>query len=115
MDVKDADNKRRLFWAVYAFDKNICLLLGRASHIQDFEIDTEYPTASSDPLLRAWDESFILGIKLASVQGQIYTSLYSAAGMKRPFSDRSADIERLATVLEQWRIDLKGVSQSYLS
>lgn len=85
-------------------------MLGRASRIQDFDIDAGYPEASSDPTLRPWDESFILGIKLASLQGQIYTALYSATGLKKSLSERSADISRLSSLLEQWRIELEEVN-----
>ncbi|KAJ9267954.1 transcriptional regulator family: Fungal Specific TF [Paecilomyces variotii] len=109
---ESSDNIRRLFWTVYAFDKNISLLLGRASRIQDFDIDAGYPEASSDPTLRPWDESFILGIKLASLQGQIYTALYSATGLKKSLSERSADISRLSSLLEQWRIELEEINSS---
>lgn len=95
---------------MYIFDKNISLLLGRASRIQDFEIDAEYPAASSDPRLRPWDESFLLGIKLASLQGQIYTGLYSATGLKKSVSERSADVGSLSSALERWYIELQEVS-----
>lgn len=88
MKADEASNSRRLFWTTYVFDNNVSFLIGRASRIRDFEIDTEHPTASKDPSLRPWDESFILGIKLASIQGQIYTSLYSAAGLRKSVSER---------------------------
>lgn len=113
MKADEASNARRLFWTTYVFDNNVSFLIGRASRIRDFEIDTEHPTASKDPSLRPWDESFILGIKLASIQGQIYTSLYSAAGLRKPVSERSEEIIRLSAALESWRVDLKQVSSLY--
>jgi len=110
MKADEASNARSLCWTTYAFDNNISFLIGRASRIRDFEIDAVHPTVSKDLGLRPWDESFILGIKLASIQGQIYTNLYSAAGLKKSVSERSEEIARLSAALGRWRTELKQVS-----
>lgn len=110
LPAEKAENMRRLFWAVYVFDKNTSLLLGKASQIQDCEIDTRYPLVPLDPSLRPWDESFILGIKLANLQGRIYGDLYSAGASSKSSYDRADAINQLVASMEQWRVDLESVS-----
>ena len=109
-----AENIRRLFWTVYVFDKNASLLLGKASQIQDCEIDTRYPSLPLDPSLRPWDESFILGIKLASLQGRIYGDLYSAGAASKSSFERAETISRISSSMEQWRVELESVSEIQL-
>ena len=77
------------------------LLLGRASYIQDFDIDVRYATSSSDPAIRPWDDSFIYMIELARVEGQVYNRLYSAAALKATSSERTEHINNLETALQQ--------------
>ncbi|CAG8087699.1 unnamed protein product [Penicillium olsonii] len=109
-----AENIRRLFWTIYVFDKNTSLLLGKASQIQDCEIDTRYPSLPLDPSLRPWDESFLLGIKLAIIQGRIYSDLYSAGAASKSSFDRADAINKLVVSMEQWRADLESASASEL-
>lgn len=106
-----AENIRRLFWTVYVFDKNASLLLGKASQLQDCEIDTKYPSLPLDVSLRPWDESFILGIKLASLQGKIYSDLYSAGSASRSAFEGAETISEIGSSMEQWRADLESVSR----
>jgi hypothetical protein len=108
----NAENTRRLFWTVYVFDKNMSLLLGRGSNIQDFEIDCRHPAFSTNPAFRPWDESFIMGIKLAKLQGQIYDRFYSAAALNLGSSDSVQHINELAASLEQWHAELEQVNEA---
>ncbi|KAI0455714.1 hypothetical protein F5B21DRAFT_470385 [Xylaria acuta] len=64
-----SQTKRRLFWSLYVFGKNMSLLLGRSSSFQDIEIDVRYPSVSTDKERKPWDEWFHLAIRLAKVQG----------------------------------------------
>ena len=110
MPSSKAGNIRRLFWTVYTFDKNMSLVLGRVSHMQGLDIDTRYPTVSTDLALRAWDESFIMGIRLAELQGRIFVGLYSTNMAKVSF-ERSQLINGLAFEMEKWHFELKQVGQ----
>ncbi|KAK8913145.1 putative transcriptional regulatory protein [Metarhizium anisopliae] len=89
------EHMRRLFWTVYVFDKNMSLLQGHSSHMQDFEIDAKYPALSPIVGVRPWDESFIVAIKLARIQGQIYNNLYSTMAIKSSSPDREQHINTL--------------------
>ncbi|KAJ5165661.1 uncharacterized protein N7500_007491 [Penicillium coprophilum] len=105
-----AESIRRLFWTVYTFDKNMSLVLGRASNMQSFGIDSQYPTISMDLALRAWDESFIMGIRLAELQGRIFAGLYSTTTMARTPSERTQIISDLSAAMEKWHYELEQVS-----
>lgn len=73
-------------------------------------IDAHYPNISADPALRAWDESFIMGIKLAELQGRIFDGLHSTETMVRDSSQRTKLIGDLGVTMEKWMLDLKQVS-----
>ncbi|CAI7573210.1 unnamed protein product [Penicillium bialowiezense] len=103
---------QRLFWAVYVFDKNVSLLLGKASQLRDSEIDTEYPPLPRACSLRPWDESFLCGIRLASLQGRIYDELYSAEAASKSSSQRALTIGQLQESLEKWLDELKNIDSA---
>ncbi|KAH0846866.1 hypothetical protein FOPE_11223 [Fonsecaea pedrosoi] len=101
------ENMRRLFWSIYMFDKNMSLYFGRASNIQDFEIDTGYPAISTDPGAQLWDQATVISIQLARLQGQIYDRLYSPSAQKASHSERERRIDDLASQLEEWHIETR--------
>jgi hypothetical protein len=103
------DHMRRLFWTVYVFDKNMSLLQGQSSHLQDFEIDAQHPVLSDDVTARPWDESFIVAIKLARIQGQIYNNLYSTLALKSSSSDRLVAVNSLESAMRELRLVLEQV------
>lgn len=103
---RKSNDKRRVFWILYVFDKSFSLLLGHASKIQDFEVDVQYPPLSTDPGVRPWEDIFILYVRMARIQGQIYSRLYSPAGVKAQQSERLQCISDLKAAMEQWRVDL---------
>ncbi|KAL4816596.1 hypothetical protein BDW67DRAFT_190813 [Aspergillus spinulosporus] len=104
-----ADNIRRLFWTVYVFDKNMSLLLGRIPTMQRLQINTRYPVISLDPALRAWDESFIMGIRLAGLQERIFTGLYSTATASTEAAERENLISEIEGDMQRLYSDLKKI------
>ncbi|KAL1872322.1 hypothetical protein VTK73DRAFT_1553 [Phialemonium thermophilum] len=104
-----AESMRRLFWTVYVFDKNISLLSGQSSCLRDSDIDASYPSPLVKPDLRPWDESFILGIKLAQLQGQIYDNLYSVSALRSALDDRKQSVGGLVPAMRQLRIELENI------
>lgn len=111
----NSENARRLFWTAYTFEKHISLLFGHASSMLNFDIDARYPALSTDPAVRPWDESFIMGIKLADMQGQIYDKLYSTAALRTPFSERAQYVQHLTTAMDQWRTELQKIDSSQVN
>ena len=66
-----------LFWILYSFDHCFALLFGRAPNIQDYDISVSRPDFT-DP--ESMQSGQIVGwIQLASLQGRVYSELYSAA------------------------------------
>lgn len=112
---EDASNKRRIFWTIYVFDKTMSLLLGRASYLQDFDMDVKTPAASSDPAISPWDEAFYWMIKLAEVQGNTYNKLYSPAAIKHSSQERLNDINNLKAAIEECRHGRDNVFHPILS
>ena len=64
----------------------------------------------SEVSIRPWDQSFILGIKLAKIQGQIYKKMYSAAGSRRCNKTEVDLVYKLCNDLEVWYAELQDVS-----
>lgn len=106
-------NARRFFWTAYTFEKHMSFLFGHTSSILNFDIDARYPALSTDPAVRPWDELFIIGVKLADIQGQIYDRLYSTTALTTAFSERAQNVQQLTTTMDQWRTELQQVLSLY--
>ncbi|KAI7761156.1 hypothetical protein LZL87_001971 [Fusarium oxysporum] len=107
-----AENKRRLFWTLYVFDKTNSLHFGNASRVQDFEVDAHYPAIPDDPAEKPWTELFRLAVRLAKIQGLIFDKLYSVAGLQSPAIDRRQWIDALVADMHQWRYELDHMDGS---
>jgi hypothetical protein len=107
-----SESMRRLFWTVYVFEKNISLLSGRASSIQDFDVDARSLPITAD--FSPWDAFFVLSIKLAAIQGSIYDNLYSPKACKQILSDRRQHVTDLASAMRRWRDELNEVGRRYI-
>ncbi|RAH65668.1 fungal specific transcription factor domain-containing protein [Aspergillus aculeatinus CBS 121060] len=105
-----ADSIRRLFWTVYCFDKNMSLLLGRVSGLHGLIIDTRYPSTATDQALRPWDESFIMGIRLAELQDRVLTGLYSPGTVIKNSSERARLVRDLAAAMDEWRVKFTQIN-----
>ncbi|KAL4789680.1 hypothetical protein BDV19DRAFT_396742 [Aspergillus venezuelensis] len=110
-----AENIRRLFWTAYTFEKQTSLILGRASNIQDYDTDVQYPAVSTEVSIRPWDESFIMGIKLARIQGQIYEQMYSASGSRSCNKNQVDLVCKLCNELEVWYAELQDIDASQVN
>ncbi|KAF4968347.1 hypothetical protein FSARC_4293 [Fusarium sarcochroum] len=106
------ENKRRIFWTLYVFDKTNSLHLGNASRVQDFEVDAHYPTIPDEPAEKPWIELFHLAIRLAKVEGLIFEKLYSPAALQSPAIERRQWIDALVADAHQWRYDLDHLDGS---
>ncbi|KAF4466986.1 c6 transcription factor [Fusarium albosuccineum] len=102
MPPKEADRIRRLFWWIYFSDKSTVLSLGRASTIQDVDVDVEPLTISSDPGREPWDATLFMFIDYVRIQAQIYEDLYSPASRRRNTGDRQTIVDNLSERLADW-------------
>lgn len=86
------------FWFVYVLDKGLCLRLGRAATIQDYDISIPVPEPApvdrddhtSREIARWW-------IKLSAIQGRVYEDLYSPHALRQIDGSTTAKAERLAS------------------
>ncbi|RSL49833.1 hypothetical protein CEP54_012235 [Fusarium duplospermum] len=101
-----ADQMRRVFWYIYTADKNISLLQGRPSYLQDSEVDAWYPRSSPDAEVRPWDELLIMAVKFAKLQGRVYDQLYSAAARNAQPMQQAETIEHFSAKLQSWYTEL---------
>ena len=93
--------KVNLFWFLYTMDKGLCLRLGRASCIQDYDIAVPMASfgngddfAAGNGLIRFWR-------KLAGIQGRIYEELYSPRALRQPRASRAVKADLLVTDIRQ--------------
>ncbi|KAJ4252800.1 hypothetical protein NW762_010706 [Fusarium torreyae] len=105
-----AEAKRRIFWTLYVFDKNISFLLGRSAKMQDVDIDVRCPVLSADRGQRPWDEWFLLAIRLGRIQGQIYDQLYSASALQATSTERKLRSDSLIPLMYSWKNNLESLN-----
>lgn len=89
-----------LFWTLYTLDKGLCLRLGRASCIQDYDIAVPLPPVVAGEfgtgMVNFW-------CKFAGVQGRVYEDLYSPHALKQPRTSRAAKADTLvAEIRGMW-------------
>ncbi|KAK4178074.1 hypothetical protein QBC36DRAFT_344944 [Triangularia setosa] len=87
--------KSWIFWSLYSVEKGLSLRLGRSSSVSDYDITLPLPdleTADSKPFYSCT----IRWIKLSSIQGRVYQTLYSPAALSGPQESRTAWAQSLA-------------------
>lgn len=87
-----SSNSRRLFWSVYMLEKEVSIFFGRASALQDADIDVALPVFSRKGPVERWDRLFEAGIKLARIQRRICNDLYSRKSLKLGQTERENKI-----------------------
>ncbi|ODH14273.1 hypothetical protein ACO22_06617 [Paracoccidioides brasiliensis] len=95
--------RRALFWFIYVLDKDLTLLLGRSSTLQDYDISLAYPGPPSDPKLRSWYQMFEGWVTYSTIAAQIYEKLYSALALSESSAMRTERACSLAMDVERWR------------
>ncbi|KAL4922189.1 fungal-specific transcription factor domain-containing protein [Aspergillus aurantiobrunneus] len=111
---EDLEHRRNIFWIAYCLDREISLRFGKPPTQSDDDmtigLPTELPTDSSrimPPLHWHSDfNAFRAQCQLATIKGQLYKDLYSAAAKDRPLSEIIASVKTLDEMLQSWRKDL---------
>ena len=116
-----AESRKRCFWALYFSDKNMSMLLGRPSAIQDYDIDVEYPLELDDEFItetgiitplpvsgpRGFRIQFKAVIDFSKICSEVYRRLYSAeAARNRTVKNIACAIGDLDSALIAWRQSL---------
>ena len=106
----DIENRKRVFWSLFALDIGLSGKLGRPMALRLDDIDVEFPEPVEDCLpsdtnLSAFNRcSFHVGIaviKLMSIQVQMYSSIYSVRPL--PPHAYEQEVRRLEQDLLHWR------------
>lgn len=118
---------KRLFWSVYAMDRNICIAMGRPLGMQDTDITMPLPLCLSDEMLLARDRAgsgasggdmsfvslmpdpsdlstFLHIIQLRRMNGNIYRTLYSAGDTSLTSESVEALRSQYHGQLSQWLV-----------
>jgi hypothetical protein len=107
-----AERARRTFWHIYMADKNLSQRLGRASTIQDWDVDAKPCAISSDPRQAPWDLAFKSFIEMGRIQGQIYEKIYSPPAKARGIKENLAETNQLGSDLYQWYSEWARIDSS---
>lgn len=100
---------RNLFWATYAFDKDICMRTLHPPSINDDECDLDLPIAAPTNYLQVKPEKLSFysnDLQLARLKSQIYRNLYSAIAKKKHDTQLLKDVRELDEELDAWRAQL---------
>ncbi|RMJ15877.1 hypothetical protein CDV36_004479 [Fusarium kuroshium] len=100
-----------IFWQVYCWDRGLSLRMGRASVIDDGDITiprqfdfTGFPLLEKPTVPRFW-------LERATLQGQIYTQLYSPAALAVHPSELARRAEELAIECRILAVEGKAVQE----
>lgn len=101
-DPQDPDDKIRMFWIIYMFDKKLSLRLGRASIMQDWDVSlTLIPNFEGPMYIPKGGEMLSYWIKVARVQGLTYEKLFSPAAFLQPVEERARIAKELVNTMNQ--------------
>jgi hypothetical protein len=95
------ERKIRLFWLLYVLDRGLCLRIGRAPVIQDYDIAVPLPSRGNNDTDRAGKDLVRFWIGLSEVQGRVYEDLYSPRALRQPRASRAQQAEALAVELRK--------------
>lgn len=108
----EALQRNRVFWIAYLFDRDICLRHHTPSVQDDADIDLDLPVERPpDGAGNVYTKDgkflinfFRLRLRLAYIQGRVYTMLFSSRASKITPHERQARVALLHNQLEHWRL-----------
>ncbi|MCJ1434806.1 hypothetical protein MMC27_004176 [Xylographa pallens] len=103
----EIEERKRVFWIAYSFDKDLSLQIGQPSAQDDDDMDVELPSEIDSSLVYPGEsigmEFFNFRARLAMIQGQIYKRLYSVKATKQTVAERVVAATELEAMLQSWR------------
>ncbi|KAB5559949.1 hypothetical protein GE09DRAFT_1172783 [Coniochaeta sp. 2T2.1] len=107
-----SQKKQALFWFTYMMDKGLALRFGRASILQDYDIQLPRSVPSTADMTGAlqgppevpdpWNVIFEVWIGHAEIQGLVYEQLYSPTALQHSVEDRAESarllVQKLAVI-----------------
>ena len=114
----EIEERKRVFWIAYCFDKDLSLQMGQPSAQDDDDMDVELPSEFDSGLVYP-DKStridiFNSRVRLAMIQGQIYKRLYSVKARRQSIADQIIAARELEAMLQSWRASITiDIMQDY--
>jgi len=111
-------NKTLIFWWVYVLDKGLALRLGRASTIQDYDIDVlPHLETNLGGIPSSHHRYMVVSIDIARIEGKLYEQLYSASSFNSTPDLREQraygiidELSLLQTSLASCRVSLESIA-----
>ncbi|KAL4805483.1 fungal-specific transcription factor domain-containing protein [Aspergillus unguis] len=115
---EDIDNRRNIYWISYCLDREISLRFGKPPAQSADDLDMAYPAGSaradgqsmSSMYQCGYFDAFRAHCELATIKGQLYKDLYSAAAKNKPLPEIMASVGTLDERLQHWR---EGLPREY--
>jgi len=107
LSAAEIEERKRVFWVAYALDKDISLQTGQPPTQDDDDMDVEFPFENCSTLNHPGESNnmdfFNLRVRLALIQGQIYSRLCSVKATKQTPCERILAARELESMLRAWR------------
>lgn len=105
----ETNGKRWLFWSLYTFERNLCVVIGRPFSIPDGSIRTPLPEASAE------DTETILAIHLLRqriLESEIFQVLNERQGPRGAIFDKGLWRENIHQRLQEWFSSVPQIQKS---
>lgn len=103
--IKDSPDVRErkivMFWFLYILDKGLCLRLGRASTIRDYDISIPLPGSNPADTDYTGKQMVLFWVKLSGLHSRLYEDLYSPCALREDVYSRAEKATKLASEIEE--------------
>jgi hypothetical protein len=103
-DEGQKNRKMMVFWFLYIIDKGLSLRLGRASNMQDYDIDMPLPGPQFTPVTGKFSSMFQRWVGEARIQGLVYEKLYSPSSLNQTLAVRAQIVKELVEEAKSVRL-----------
>lgn len=107
LSAAEIEERKRVFWVAYALDKDISLQTGQPPTQDDDNMDVEFPFENCSALNHPGESNnmdfFNFRVRLALIQGQIYSRLCSVKATRQTPCERILAARELDSMLRAWR------------
>ncbi|KAK7700906.1 hypothetical protein SLS57_011953 [Botryosphaeria dothidea] len=108
MSAIEKEQRRRVFWIAYIFDRELSLRTGRPPLQDDDDMCIDLPQDNPPDKVGYVGDAHIFKAKctFAQIQGRVYKQLYSDQAWKQPRDEILTSIANLDQELETWRVGI---------
>ncbi|KAL2866026.1 fungal specific transcription factor domain-containing protein [Aspergillus lucknowensis] len=119
LSAQEREHRRNIFWIAYCLDREVSLRFGKPPAQSDDDMNIglpAVPVSGSGQVIPTMNRHndfniFRAQCQLATIKGQLYKDLYSAAARDRPLGEIMASVGALDDKLQDWRKSLPSEYQ----